>query len=77
MNLDLTINELTFLARGCIMIEKSVGRKMKDGDISNAMFAVLTKEQNEVYVLRQKIAQGVLHFDTTLAPKKGLTATSG
>lgn len=69
MKLDLTKSELTILARGCIMIEKSVGRKMKDSDISVEMTAVLTKEQNEVYVLRQKVAQGALQLETGPAPK--------
>jgi len=56
MKLDLNAKELNLIARGLIMIEKSVGRKMKDADVSVEMSAVLTKEQNEVYVLRQKLA---------------------
>lgn len=70
MKLDLTKNELTVLARGCIMIEKSIGRKMKDGDISTEMSGVLTREQAEVYQLRQKLAQGVLNFEAEGAAKK-------
>lgn len=70
MKLDLTKAQLIALARGCIMLEKSIGRKMKDGDISAEMSGLLTREQAEIYKLRQQIVQGAVYFDNTEVNKK-------
>lgn len=70
MNIDLQKHDLVTIARGLIMIEKSVGRKLKDQDISAEMSAVLSKEQAEVYALRNKLTQAVLNFTETHTAKK-------
>lgn len=63
MNVDLNKAELNNVARGLIMIEKSIGRKMKDGDLSSEMATLLGKEQAEIYALRNRVTQHVLNFD--------------
>lgn len=57
MNFDLNKDEIKMIARGLIMLEKSLGRKTNDKETGDEIVNILTRDIAGAYQLRNKLTQ--------------------